>query len=412
MPDTAGVRALLPLLLLAPVLAAAACSSSKAPAVPTPTPTPATPLEIHQRLLVLDTHLDTPANFVRPGWNIGERHTQAGDMTQVDLPRMAEGGLDGGFWVIFTEQGPLTRKGYARARAHAFDIADRIAATVAGHADRMALATTPADARRIAGEGKIVVFQSIENSYPLGDDLGLLAKFYDRGVRMAGPVHAADNQFADSATGHHRWGGLSPLGRRWVAEMNRLGMLIDASHASDAAFDQLLALSKTPIILSHSGPRSRFDHPRNLDDRRIKALAAKGGVIQVNSIFLAKIDNSPERAALDAIKDRIDGMTPEAQRQLAARYADLDRRRPLQDADFDLFMASLLHVLKLVGPDHVGIGADWDGGGGVKGMADVAALPKVTAALLKAGYSEADIAKIWSGNLLRVLGQAEQARKP
>ena len=391
----AAMRALLLFLILA------ACSAR--------TP-PASPREIHERLLVLDTHLDTPVNFVRPAWDIAERHTMATDMTQVDLPRMVEGGLDGGFWVIFSPQGPLTKAGYDKARANAFNIQDRIIATVAIHANAMAMATTPADALRIAPTGKRIVFQSMENSYPLGEDLSVLAEFYRNGVRMAGPVHSEDNQFADSATGKYTWGGLSPLGRKWVATMNRLGILIDASHASDEAFDQILALSKAPIILSHSGPKAAFNHPRNLDDARIRALAAKGGVIQVNSAFLAQINNSSERARLDDMKSRFDAMTPEVQRKLAARYAALDAKAPLQDADFEMFMANLLHVLKLVGPDHVGIGADWDGGGGVKGMEDVAALPKITERLLKAGYSEADIGKIWSGNAMRVLAAAEAGR--
>lgn len=386
------------------VLILAAC----APATKTADPVDAAAL--HEKLLVLDTHLDTPANFGRPGWDIAQRHTMADDMTQVDLPRMKQGGLDGGFWVIYTEQGPLTAKGFADAKAFALKRADEIAAVVAKNPDKMALATTADDAERIAASGKVIVYQSIENSYPLGEDLSLLGEFYRRGVRMAGPVHSADNQFADSTTGKARWGGLSPLGKQWVAEMNRLGMVIDASHSSDAAFDQMLALSKTPIILSHSGPKAANDHPRNLDDGRIKALAAKGGVVQINSIFLAPLNSTPERDALDARKEKLSTMTPEEQRKLAAEYAALDAKAPFQDASFENFMASMLHVLKLIGPDHVGLGADWDGGGGVKGMEDVSLLPKVTARLLKEGYSETDIAKIMGGNTLRLLRTAEAAK--
>jgi len=365
---------------------------------------------IHERLLVLDTHLDTPELFGRPGWNIADAHTVAGGMSQVDLPRMKSGGLDGGFWVIYTPQGPLTPAGYAQAKADALKRADEIAGVVAAHADAMAFATRADQAAGIAASGKRIVYQSIENSYPLGLDLSLLGEFYRRGVRMAGPVHSQDNQFADSTTGKRSWGGLSPLGKRWVAEMNRLGMVIDASHSSDETFDQMLALSKTPLILSHSGPKALFDHPRNLDDDRIKALAAKGGVIQINSIFLSPLYNTPARAAIDARKDRLHEMTPAEQAALAADVAALDAREPFQDADFERFMQSVLHCLKLVGPDHVGVGADWDGGGGVKGMEDVAALPKITARLLQEGYSESDIAKIWSGNVLRVLAAADAGR--
>ncbi|MGV3480595.1 MAG: dipeptidase [Sphingobium sp.] len=386
------------------VLILAACG----PATKTAEPVDAAAL--HEKLLVLDTHLDTPANFGRLGWDIAQRHTMADDMTQVDLPRMKQGGLDGGFWVIYTAQGPLTAKGFADAKAFALKRSDEIAAIVAKNPDTMALATTADDAQKIAASGKVIVYQSIENSYPLGEDLSLLGEFYRRGVRMAGPVHSADNQFADSTTGKARWGGLSPLGKQWVAEMNRLGMVIDGSHSSDATLDQMLALSKTPIILSHSGPKAANDHPRNLDDGRIKAVAAKGGVIQINSIFLAPLNSTPERDALDARKEKLATMTPEEQRKLAADYAALDAKAPYQDASFENFMASMLHVLKLVGADHVGMGADWDGGGGVKGMEDVSLLPKITARLLKEGYSETDIAKIMGGNTLRVLRKAEEAR--
>ncbi|MBB5684387.1 dipeptidase [Sphingobium boeckii] len=384
----------------------AACATPEA----APPPVAISPAAVHERLLVLDTHLDTPEIFGRPGWNIAVRHSYEGDLSQVDFPRMKEGGLDGGFWVIYTAQGALTPAGFAKARVDALERSDEINAMLAAHEEAITLATTAADATRIAATGKRIAYLSIENSYPLGEDLSLLSEFYRRGVRLAGPVHSKDNQFGDSTTGTKTWGGLSPLGKQWVAEMNRLGMVIDGSHSSDATFDQMLALSKTPLILSHSGPKALFDHPRNLDDGRIKALAAKGGVIQINSIFLAPLKNTPERDALDKRKQRLHEMTPAQQAALAADYAALDAVAPWQDADFEMFMASMLHCLRLVGPDHVGMGADWDGGGGVKGMNDVAALPKVTERLLKEGYSEADIAKIWSGNVLRVLAAAEAAK--
>jgi membrane dipeptidase len=283
---------------------------------------------------------------------------------------------------------------------------------VAGHSDVFAFATTPADAARIAGQGKRIVYQSIENSYPLGTDLGLLETFYRLGVRMAGPVHSKNNQFADSATDTPRWNGLSPLGRAWVAEMNRLGMLIDASHASDAAFDQMLALSKTPIILSHSGPKAMFDHPRNLDDDRMRKLARAGGVMQLNSLYLEPFNNDADRNALQKRQEAFQTLNPAEQRKLLRDAAALDAKRPYVSATFDMFMNSLLHAIKVMGVDHVGIGADWDGGGGVLGMEDVAALPRITARLRQAGYSEADIAKIWGGNVLRLLGQAQAGAQP
>lgn len=363
----------------------------------------------HDQMLVLDTHLDTPEFFEHPGWRFERWHDRDFDKSQVDLPRMQQGGLDGGFFVIYTPQGPLTAEGYAKARDAALIRATWIQRVVSANPDSMAFATRAADAAAIAATGKRIVYQSIENSYPLGEDLGLLATFHALGVRMAGPVHFRNNQFADSATDTPRWGGLSPLGRQWVAEMNRLGMVIDASHASDAVFDQLLALSKTPIILSHSGPRAIFDHPRNLDDERMRRLAKAGGVLQINSVYLVAGDRDPARGKVSQRQDDWWALSLADQRALIADKAKADAANPYAGADFELFMKSLLHAIAVMGVEHVGIGADWDGGGGVRGMEDVSLLPRITARLRKEGFKDADIEKIWSGNALRLLAQAEAA---
>jgi membrane dipeptidase len=365
----------------------------------------------HEEMLVLDSHLDTPVHFERPGWNFDQWHEYEWDQTQTDIARMEAGGLDGGFFVIYTAQGEVTPKGYAQARNAALRRAMAIQRVVHQNPDKLEFATSAADAARIHAAGKRIVYQSIENSYPLGEDLSLLATFYNMGVRMAGPVHSKNNQFADSTTDTPRWNGLSPLGRQWVAEMNRLGMVIDGSHSSDAAFDQMLALSKTPIILSHSGPKAIFEHRRNLDDERMRRLARAGGVLQMNSIFLVQHDGSPERDAIGKRQEKWLDLSPAERRQLVADKAALDRQRPYTSADFELFMKSMLHAIRVMGVDHVGLGADWDGGGGVQGMEDVASLPKITARLRKEGYSDVDIEKIWSGNLLRLLRQAEQYAK-
>ena len=358
--------------------------------------------------LRLDTHLDTPIHFGRAGWNVMERHSYRDDMSQVDYPRMAAGGLDGGFFALYTPQGPLTPRGYAAARDWAVMRSVHIREMVAAHADAFELAYTAADAPRIKAAGRKVVFQSIENSYPLGTDLSMLETFRRLGVRMAGPVHFLDNQFGDSATDKPKWHGLSPLGRKWVAEMNRLGLVIDASHASDEVFDQMLALSKAPIILSHSGCRAVYDSPRNLDDSRIRKLAGKGGVIQINSVYLIKRETDSAMSAIDDRLEVIDQLSADEQARLIADYQAVaaDDHRPR--ANFDMFMQNLLHAIQVAGIDHVGIGADWDGGGGVIGMEDVADLPKVTEALKKAGYSDEDVAKIWGGNVMRVLREVEK----
>ena len=360
--------------------------------------------EIH-----LDTHLDTPEHFGRAGWDITKRHSFAGDLTQVDYPRMVAGHLTGGFFAIFTPQGALTTEGYRMARDAALVREVHIREMVAGHPDKFELAFKADDAERIARSGKRFVFQSIENSYPLGEDLSLFETFYKLGVRLAGPVHFLNNQFADSATDKPHWEGLSPLGRQWVKEANRLGVMIDASHASDQVFDQMIELSKTPIILSHSGVKAVFNHARNLDDERLKALAAHGGVIQINSVYLIGGVGGGNPYGQKA--ENMETMSPAEQTRLIADYNAWNRTHPKSKrAGFDLFMQAMLHAIKVAGVDHVGVGCDWDGGGGVEGMEDVAELPKITRALKKAGYSDADVAKIWGGNVLRIMRQVEAYR--
>jgi membrane dipeptidase len=370
---------------------------------------------VHERILTLDTHLDTPMNFARPGWDIMDTHSVDGDMSQVDYPRMVQGGLDGGFFAIYTAQGPRTPDGFAAARDAAIRRGVEIREMVARHGDKFALALRADDAAPIATAGKRIVFMSIENSYPLGKDITLLRTFYELGVRMAGPVHFTNNDLADSATDPKgaEWHGLSPLGKEFVAEANRLGIVLDASHASDDVFDQMLALSTTPIILSHSGARNVFNHARNIDDARIMKLAAAGGVIQINSYpdYLVRTPPNPARdMALRALGMKYGPFRNLQGEKLKAYMAErhvIEREHPNPEASIDDVMAQLLHVLRLVGPEHVGIGLDWDGGGGVKGMEDVAGIPEISSRLLAAGYSEGDLAKIWGGNVLRVLRQVE-----
>src|SRR5450432_2942226 len=252
---------------------------------------------LHQRLICLDTHLDTPASLARPGWNMMQRHSRAEDFTQVDYPRMVEGGLDGGFFAVYTPQGPLTPAGMMAARDAALLRAAEIREMVAAHPGQFELAFVAEDAARIAAKGKRIVYQSIENSYPLGDDITLLRGFYKLGVRMVGLIHFKANQFGDSATDKAQWNGLSPKGRELAALAGELGIVLDASHASDDVFDQMAELSHAPIILSHSGCRAVHDHPRNIDDARIKKLAAAGGTVQINSYnaYLIDVPRDPER---------------------------------------------------------------------------------------------------------------------
>jgi len=379
------------------------------------------PATLHRRLLTLDTHLDAPSNFGLIGWSIIDRHGGAVDSTQLDYPRMVQGGLDGGFFAIYTPQGPETQEGFLAMRDAGFQRAIEIQQMVAANPDRFEFATTPQDAARIAASGKRIVYQSIENSSILGLDVSLLRVFYRLGVRMAGPIHFRNNQFGDSATDAPRAKGLSPLGREFVALCNDLGIVVDQSHASDDVFDQMIELSRAPIICSHSGCRAVFNHPRNLDDARIRKLAAAGSSIQINSYneYLVAVPPNPERqkavAAARAAARPADGASARdvatGMRRQAAAMKEIDAKFPIPRASFEDFMAHVTHALDLVGPDHVGVGPDWDGGGGVTGMEDVSALPRITERLLKLGYSEAQLGQFWSGNVLRVLGAAQKARK-
>lgn len=377
-------------------------------------PVPAAVLKLHRALVTLDSHLDTPASLPIPGWSIVRPHDVRVDFTQVDLPRMKQGGLDGGFWAIYTPQGPMDPVATRKALDFALMRGVAIREMVVAHPADFVLATRAADAARIDGQGKRVVFLSIENAWPLGEDVALLQAFHALGVRLSGFAHFKNNQFADSSTDAEKWGGLSPLGIRLLAEMNRLGVVPDLSHSSDKALDDALRLSKTPIILSHSGCKAKFDHPRNIDDAHLRALADHGGVIQINSVYVKAQKPNPDRAAaMKALEDQYpeDRTLKMAERAaMLAKRQDIERRYPQTDrATFDDVMANLLHAIKVAGVDHVGIGLDWDGGGGVAGLEDVADLPRITQALLAAGYTRADIAKIWSGNVLRVLAAAEAA---
>lgn len=373
---------------------------------------------VHEAAVVLDTHFDTPANLGRPGWSILDRHDRVLDDSQVDLPRMIEGGVDGGFFVIFTPQGPRGAAGNAAARDHAVFRATEIREMVARHSAQFELALAAEDAGRILARKKRFVFMSMENGSPVAGDLSLMKTFHDLGVRMIGPVHFRNSDLADSATDVSEWGGLSPAGRAFVTEANRLGMVIDASHASDQALDQMIALSEAPIILSHSGCKDVFNHPRNVDDARLKALAAKGGVIQINafSAYMVPTPRIPEREAALAELARSLGvsgretMTAAQRRAFAEGRKAIDARWPLPRANMDDFMKHMLHALALVGPDHVGVSGDFDGGGGIQGLEDVTGYPEITRRLVAAGYTQADINKIWGGNALRVLKAAEAVR--
>ncbi|MFN5781286.1 MAG: dipeptidase [Novosphingobium sp.] len=369
---------------------------------------------VHRDAIVLDTHIDTPAVLNVAGWSIINRHSLSVDGTQVDLPRMQDGGLDGGFFVVFTEQGPRTPAGYGMARDAALIRALEIRDMVARHKQAFELATRADDAEAIVKSGKRVVFMSMENSYPIGRDLSLMRTFRALGVTMMGPVHVGNNDLADSSNPDNEpeWHGLSPLGLQWVAEANRLGILIDASHASPEALDDILALSNAPVILSHSSLKSLADNPRNIDDGRLRALAAKGGVIQINAVSShLGVPNSPGRAPARALLGQPVANIAELQAQRAA-VLKIERENPAPRANLDLLVAQIRYAVALVGIDHVGLSGDFDGGGGIDGFDEASDYPKVTQRLLAAGFTAEDLRKFWGGNVLRVLREAQARAEP
>ncbi|KRA60261.1 peptidase M19 [Caulobacter sp. Root655] len=400
------------LLLAAAVSALAFAATSQA------AETAASARKIHEGLLTLDTHLDTPANFGRPGWDILDRHDALKDGSQIDYPRMVEGGLDGGFFAIYTPQGPRTPEATRAARDGALIRGVEIREMVAKHGDKFGLALKADDAATIAAQGKRVVYMSIENSYPIDGDVSLLSAFYALGVRISGLAHFKNNDIADSSTDKPEWHGLSPLGKQFVAEANRLGVVLDGSHSSDDVLDQLIALSRTPVILTHSGCKAVFDHPRNIDDARLKALADSGGVIQVDaysSYLIETPKNADREAAMGALMAKAGARSKMSEDQRAAfmaEYKAIEAKWPVPKATFADFMNHLNHALKVAGVDHVGIGIDFDGGGGVTGLNDASDYWKISQALLAEGYTKADLEKIWSGNVLRLLRAAEAAKAP
>lgn len=375
-----------------------------------PGETPAERAErVHRDILTIDTHVDTPLRLGRPGFDLGRDNSdQRG--SKVDFPRMRQGGLDAAFFAVYVSQGPRDEVGHQRALERALEIFDRIDQALAAHPDQAGLALTPDDAGRLAGEGRLAIYLGIENGYPVGRDLGLLERFYARGARYVTLCHSRHNDLCDSSTdpGEPEHGGLSELGRAVVAEMNRLGMIVDLSHVSDDTVRDVLAISRAPVMASHSCARALCDHPRNLSDDLIRAIADRGGVIQVCLVgsFLRELPPDPDRAAavaeLRARYRNFNELSPEEQLAAAAAWDDLDVRHPPILATVADVVDHIDHIVRVAGIAHVGIGTDFDGGGDVAGCRDVAGLPAITAELLRRGYSEADVARIWGGNFRRV----------
>jgi membrane dipeptidase len=370
---------------------------------------------LHERLFKIDTHIDTPtASLPKAGWDFAAKHDFATDGTQCDLPRMA-GSIDAMVFAVYTTQAARTPAGFTLAHAGAVRAFEHTHEVIRRNAAACGLALTAADGPRLKAEGRRAFYLSIENGYSLGLDGGHVAKFHALGLRMLGFTHMLNNDLADSSTDPRgaEWGGLSPFGREVAAECNRLGVVLDASHASDEALRDLLAISRAPVVLSHSGCRAVCDHPRNIGDELLRALAATGGVLQMNALPVAVVPAPADgrTAALAEfllrLKDAV--LTPELQTTLGAEWHRLDTLYPNPPATLDDYVAHIVHGVEVAGIDHIGIGCDFDGGGGVAGLNEVSDYPNLTRALLARGFTETDLAKLWGGNTLRVMRACEQA---
>ena len=366
--------------------------------------------EVHERLFTIDTHIDTPtARLMRDDWDFASAHDVAADGSQCDLPRMKAGGIDALVFAVYSSQAARTPEGFAAVHDQAVRVFERTHDVIRRNAGACGLALSGPDGVRLKLEGRRAIYLSIENSYPLGLDAGNVAKFHRLGMRMLGLTHMLNNDLADSSTDPRgaEWGGLSPLGREVVAECNRLRVVVDASHASDAALRDLLATSKAPVILSHSGCRAVCDHPRNVGDDLLRALAAKGGVIQINALPVAVVNmredgrTAATAAMLMQVKDKI--LTPEVKKWMSGEWDRIEKTFPNPAVTMDDYVRHIEHAVKIAGLEHVGIGCDFDGGGGFPGLNSVADYPNLTAALLKRGWSEMALTKLWGGNTFRLL---------
>jgi membrane dipeptidase len=367
---------------------------------------------LHFSSIVLDTHDDTTQRLFSKTFDLGARHRDG----HVDIPRMREGGLGALFfsiWIDGRTTGPT-------AVQKALDQIAIVKDNVERHAADLQLAGTAADVRRAHEQGKIAVLMGVEGGHMLGDDTRMVRIFAELGVRYLTLTHFYNDEWADSSTDEPEHHGLTDHGEEIVREMNRRGILVDVSHVSDETFRDALAVSRAPMIASHSSCRAICNHPRNMSDEMIEALAAAGGVIQINY----------EKSFLDqAYKDaseKLDGSIVAQMDELERTCGDDDECKNLRATEMDRqytregklppvgweeIVEHIDHVVKLVGPDHVGLGSDFDGATMPDGMDDCSKLPRITEALLRRGYPEDDVRKILGGNTLRVMAEAERVSR-
>ncbi len=373
---------------------------------------------LHSKMVTIDTHTDTPLNFLRSGFDFsGENNTSIG--SKVDLAKMEQGGLDAVFFAVFIGQRECTPDMYAKVNAKAMEIFNAIHTTVKRYPTRASIATTPDDVYRLKQEGKRAIYIGVENGYPIGEDISQLKVFYELGARYVTLCHTRNNQICDSSTDPEgpKHNGLSDFGRNVVSEMNRIGMMVDVSHISDKAFYDVLEVSNAPVIASHSCARAICDNPRNLTDDMLRTIAKNGGVVQmcILSDYVKKSEPNPARdSAFRVLRKKwnnFQGLLPEQEKQATTEWYKFEEIYPAKLATVADVVDHIDHMVKVMGIDHVGIGTDFDGGGGVDGCNDASQMYRITMELLRRGYSENDIRKIWGENFLRVFREVEKRKE-
>ena len=364
----------------------------------------------------MDTHADTPLRMIEPGFDLSERHNPLDTGSKVDYPRMKEGGLDAIFFAAFVSQDIRDNEGNERAKTLVLEMIDAVISSTEENSDLVGLALTPKDAYALERDGKRAIYLAIENGYPIGDDLANIELFFNKGVRYITLVHSSNNDIADSATDSSgaEHNGLSAFGEEVVKEMNRLGIMVDVSHASDDVFFDAIALSEAPIIATHSNARSVTEHQRNMSDEMLRLMAENGGVVQMTllSSYLRDEPPNPERsAALEELRSSMKNvgvMTPEERAERRSAFNEINEKFPTPLATVKHVVDHIDHMVSIAGIDHVGIGCDFDGGGGIDGVFDASEVMNITIELVRRGYSEEDIEKIWGKNVMRVFEEVQK----
>jgi membrane dipeptidase len=368
---------------------------------------------IHEEVLTIDTHCDTPLRFMRGSYDPGVRHDSRKGGGKVDFVRMKEGSLDAQFFAAYIGQGERSPEAHEKAVRKIHNIIDSIYAAVNRYADLAEIATEPEDAYRLENENKRAIYIGIENGYGIGKDISLIKKYYDKGVRYITLCHTGNNEICDSSNDTTEHNGLSNFGREVIKEMNRVGMIVDVSHISDKSFFDVIELSKTPVIASHSCTRALCDNPRNMTDEMLLKLKENGGVIQM-CIYSGYVKELQASAAHDSASRAWKAKYPDfrslpkAEKEQAEKewYA-FNRKFPAPLATVSDAVDHIDHIVKLIGIDHVGIGTDFDGGGALKDCFDVSEMGNITLELIKRGYTKGDIQKIWGENFMRVFRQVQ-----